>query len=66
MNLLREVILRKKLLPFGHCQKGGGGAKFKSFGVFFLVLLLDILEERRGGGLNLFQKFWGSFEVVFR
>ena len=23
--LLREVILRKKLLPFGHCPKGGGG-----------------------------------------
>ena len=55
---------KKKLLPFGHCPKGGGvQPESKSFWVVFFVLLLEILEER--GGLNLFQKFWGSFEVVF-
>ena len=31
---LREVILKKKLLPFGNCPNGSGGGvqhKFKSF-----------------------------------
>ena len=29
---LREVILKKKLLPFGHCPKGGGGpARIQKF-----------------------------------
>ena len=33
---IREVILKKKLLPFGHFPKGGGGKpESKSFGVVF-------------------------------
>ena len=39
INLLREAILRKKMLPFGHCPKGGGvQPESKSFGVVFFGL----------------------------
>ena len=67
MDCLREDIPKKKLLTFGHCPKGGGGVQpeSKSFGVFFVRLLLDITKER-WGGLNLFQNLWGSFGVVLR
>ena len=62
---LREVILKKKLLPFGHVQKGGVQPESKSFGVFFFGPSFGHFGGK-GGGLNLFQKFWGSFEVVLR
>ena len=44
---------------------GGGGVqpKYKSFGVFKLLLSFGHFPNR-GVGVNLFQKFWGSFEVV--
>ena len=37
---LGEVIFEKKLLPFGHCPKGGAGVQpeSKSFGVVFFGL----------------------------
>ena len=50
-------------------QKGVGDPiriqKFWSFGVVFLGFLSDIFN-RRGGRLNPFQKFWGSFLGIFR
>ena len=69
-NHCREVFREKSRLLLDNVQKKGGGVQFKSksFGVFFLDLLLDITEERRGG-LNLFHvfgSFWGSLEVVLR
>ena len=63
--LVGEGILTKKPLNFRHCPKGGGAKpKTKNFGGVFVGLLLDITEERGLWGLNLFQKCWGSFEVV--
>ena len=49
--------LSNKIKPayFWTWSKKGGG----------FSILLDITEEKRGG-LNLFQKFWGSFQVVLR
>ena len=66
MTSLREVIPRKKLLPFGHCPKGGGvQPESKSFGVVFFGPSFGHYGGK-GGGLNLFQKFLGSFWVVLR
>ena len=64
---VREAIPIKKLLTFGHFPKGGEGVqpKSKSFWDVFLGFLLDIFKKKEGG-LKLFQKFWGSFEVVLR
>ena len=54
---IREDIMRKKLLTFGHrLREGGGKPKSKSFGVFFGGLLLDITEERGGGADMQFVK----------
>ena len=54
---------KRKPLTFRHCPKKGGGVP-TVLGYFFLAIFLDITEER--GGLNLFQKFLGSFGVVLR
>ena len=68
INCVRAAIPRKKPLTFGHCPKGGGegfNPNPKVLGVVFLGLSFGHFPKK-GGGLNPFQKFWGSFEVVFR
>ena len=59
--------LEKKPLTFGHCLKWGGGGptRIKMFWGSFVYPSFGHYGGKRGG-LNLFQKCWGSFEVVFR
>ena len=47
---VREVILKKKLLPFGHCPKGGGvQPKSKSFEVVFFWAFFWTFSIEGGG-----------------
>ena len=58
---LREVIPPKKPLTFGHFPKGGGGGPTqiqKFLGSFFWAFFWTFSIKR--GGVNPFQKFWGS------
>ena len=58
--LLREVIQKKSCFLSDIVQP-----ESKSFEVVFFGLSFGHFGGK-GGGLNLFQKFWGSFEVVLR
>ena len=62
---LREVILKKKLLPFGHVQKGGGvQPESKSFGVVFSGLSFGHFKKK-GGGVEPIPKVLGLFLGIF-
>ena len=64
--MIREVIPKKKNAYFWTLSKNEGGSNQnpKVLGVVFLGLSFGHFPKR-GGGLNPFLKFWGSFEVFF-
>ena len=55
----------RKTVNFWTFTKGKGGfnPNLKVLGSFFLVFVVVDIKKKMMG-LNIFQKFWGSFEVV--